>query len=601
MKHPHAHRRIAFASAIWLLAAGSALRAGEVPSEPTPEDRAGYWLDRIIRGPEPASFEISNIHKDLLLDAERNLAAIPDASLARLADPELLLRVQSQEDANPWHAILSVLVQLGKLRPDVARAWAVPASRHELLTLRRAAIEVFEALHSPLDGPVLLEAIERDATDRLIGPRAALVLLTLGAPWDAAAARAVYARAPADGPLMTRGLWADLPVIASEAPGGARPDLLAWWGFLTESAGPRRADPPKGGAGKGRAIDPEVLAVVALPHALTRGARAASMVRMELARTGGPEARAQAARDRESDDPEIREVATVLKERPATDEERAHVRSLATGFVIQLVGASPPALDDVVSVARALRKDESPDALRLLLELFRAIPLDIRWKAPHLEVFEGLVVRGAPLALEIERLIGIGSDTAIDLALFLTRRSGGPAFIPPLERFLATPAAEPVRLRVRRELVFLYTKWAQHGGLPDDVAKKFANDLATWIEDSGDRSGVGLVATLADLGPAGEAELAARLEGPKRELYVAGLVIGGDHYVGADVTKALLAPLDRRTPRIERRRLLGVVFDIASSSATATLEDARDRMNDEGRADVDTVLRYVRHRYSISR
>ena len=150
-------------------------------------------------------------------------------------------------------------------------------------------------------------------------------------------------------------------------------------------------------------------------------------------------------------------------------------------------------------------------------------------------------------------------------------------------------------------LAYLCTRALGHGGLPDDVAKKIAAEVATWIDDANDPSAVGLVAILLDLGPHGETQLVEGLGGAKRDLYVAGLALGGDHYAGAYVTTALLAPLNRRTPRVERWRLLGIAFHLASSSATVTTEDARDRQGEEGRVDFETLLRYVRHRYSIGR
>ena len=590
------------AAALTLLGSGlPCLEAAERAPAPSPDARAAYWIERLVRGPEPMTFEIPKVYKDLLLDAEANLEVVADASLVRLSDAGLQQRVQSQDDANPWHAILAVLARIGSRRPEVARAWAGPALRHELLTLRRAAMEVFEALSDRDDTAILLESIERDATDRLVGPRAAAILLKFGAPQDTAAARAVYARAPADGPLMSSGLWAELPSLAAEASGGARPDLLAWWSFLTENAGPRRADPARGGNGKGRALDPELLAVVAVPHALTSGARAAATARLALSGQGGPSARAQAQRDIGSPDPDVREVASALSERAMTDEERAAVRRRAMEFVASLPGPTHPSPEDVASVARALRSDESPEALELLTELFRAIPVNADWKVAVLAVFDGLVVRSVPLGPEIERVIGLGTAEAVDLALYLARRSGGATFIPVFEAFLASPQGAPHRLRLRRELAFLYTGRLQHGGLDAETLGKLAKDVATWVEDESDPSAVGLIAVLADLGALGEARIVEGLRGSKRSLYVDGLSLEERHYLGVEVTAALLEPVTRRTGAPERQRLLGITFHVASGAATPILEDLRARLSDEGRADVDSILGLIRHRASLGR
>ena len=277
-------------------------------------------LTRIVRGPEPTSFAIPAFHKDLLLDAERNLAALPEPTLDLLADPALVARLQAQDDANPWHAILAVLARIGTRRPDVARAWAEPALRHGLLTLRRAALAGVRRAPRPRRrrrrSPPRSIATRRTACSGPDWRRAS----STWAPRRTRSRRVQSSRArrPTDhgcragcGPIFRRS--------RARRRAGARPDLLAWWAFLTETAGPRRADPARGGAGRGRSIDPAVLSVVAVPHALTSGSRAAAIARRALARLGSETARRFADADRRSPDADVAEVATEILERPATD------------------------------------------------------------------------------------------------------------------------------------------------------------------------------------------------------------------------------------------------------------------------------------------
>ena len=69
---------------LWLAMAVAVLpspaaRAGET-RPPTDGERVSYWLDRVLRGPEPTAFAIPNFHLALLQDAERNLVELGDAT-----------------------------------------------------------------------------------------------------------------------------------------------------------------------------------------------------------------------------------------------------------------------------------------------------------------------------------------------------------------------------------------------------------------------------------------------------------------------------------------------------------------------------------------
>lgn len=571
--------------------------AGSPAPRPTDAERAAYWLDRIVKGPEPTALAIPRFHKELLADAERNLIALGDVTLERLSEPEWIERTQLQEDTNPWHTILAIVTALGPRRPEVARAWAVPAIRHEQLTLRRASIAVFEALRSPADGPVLLDALARNGDDRLLAPRLAGLLLRFGAPYDGEAARTIYARAVADRPEGASSLWTDLPAVASDAPDRARPDLLAWWSLLTEVGGPRAPDPVKVGAAAARSIDPVRMVVLASPHALTSARLAAAEARFALARQGNATAVRFVEADLGSPDPTVSGVARRFADRPATPVDRDAVRARAMAYVAALSGADAPTPEQVSVVARALRSDESPDALRRLEDLFRAMPPTPVWKGALIDVFEGLVVRGGALEEAMRRLLfEVGTPDAVNLAFYCILHAPGSAYIPIVEEWLATPAAAWRRLRTRRELAFLYTSRHVHHDLDAATAATYAANVRGFVEDPEDPSGASLASVLLDLGAAGEAALAKGLAGPRRGLYLDGLDAGANRYVGRAVVEAILAPLDRRTPVEERQRLLRLVFRTASASSADVLEAAAARLPEAGRAELETVLRIVRHR-----
>src|SRR5262249_33306263 len=148
-------------------------------------------------------------------------------------------RLTTQDDANPWHAILEVLRRVGATRPEVARAWALPAFERPLMTLRRAAIATLAALNSPLDGPGLLAALERDADDRVVGPASVRALLAMGPPWSAAAVRVAYERGVADAPGGGGNLWDPMTAAILESKTKDADDLLAGWASLAAVSGPR--------------------------------------------------------------------------------------------------------------------------------------------------------------------------------------------------------------------------------------------------------------------------------------------------------------------------------------------------------------------------
>lgn len=593
---PARARRLApFAFALLLVFAARTSSA----EAPTSEQRVAYWLDRLVQGAEPTTYLIPNFHQGLLLDAERNLVALGDATLDRLADPKFRERVQANPDANTWHAILTVLVPLAKRRPDVARAWANPALEKPLLTLRRAALPVLEALSDPADGPLLTAVLARDAEDRTLGPMAAKTLLRLGPPWDAAAASLMFERGTADRPDGTSGAWTQFPTALQEARGAARPEVLAWWALLTEASGPRAKDPTPPAGKPARHLDPTHMIVVPLEHAMTSSRIPAAEARSLLAKSGFAPYVASAQRDLESADPTIVARAREGLRRAATPAERAQIRTRANEILGRLSKGVPgDAPSDVAALAMALETDEDPHAASILHHLLDAYPTSIAWKDAIVATYDALLHRREEPLGYVQGLLRSGDPSRVDLALFLIRHAKSAEFVPLLETWMEDLGSEPYRLRARRELLFLCAYRMQNGGISTEDVAPFMPRLQSWIEDPADPSAIGFVGTLLELGPPGEKVLAEGLRGPRRALYLAPLARAAAHYVSLEVVEALLAPLSATTPVDQFRATLDAVFYVAPGDAAPLLEALAARLPEPRRADVEFLLRIVRHRAS---
>ena len=102
--------------------------------------------------------------------------------------------------------------------------------------------------------------------------------------------------------------------------------------------------------------------------------------------------------------------------------------------------------------------------------------------------------------------------------------------------------------------------------------------------------------TLLELGPAGEAEVAAGLAGSHRESYVEALSHALEHPVGLEVVRALLAPLSETTSPAARRAVLTAVFYAAPAEAAPLLAELASRLPAAAATDVEMVRQIVRRR-----
>ncbi len=571
---------------------------GDADAPQSAAARAAYWLDRLLLGPDGPSLGIPHYHQNLLVDAQKGLVDVREATLERLADEGLRERVTSSGDTNAWHGILGVLIQIGPDRPQVARAWAAPALQQGEVTLRRLAAGVFSALRAPEDVAVLLEALRRDAADRMIAPALMKTLVSMGPSAAAVAARFAYGRLPVDGGEGSS-VWNSLPNLLEQAHGGPFDDVLAWWGLLTDGSGPRAPDPV---AVRGQAlprIDPDRMAVLARAHFLTDGRRATAESHALLALRGRPTATAAIHAEAASGDPLLRasaaRVLAKLRLRAGTDREAVRTRAGALLNNLPELDKADPA--EVVDLAEALRVDESPEARDLLVRLFAAMPTLPAWRATYAVVHDGIVVRGGDPAPRLEVLLRSAQPREPELALFLIRRSRDPRYVDVLERWYADPASAPMRPRLRRELIFLVVaSLSGTARIPPDRLAAFAASVRGWAEDPRDPSAGGLVSALFDLGAPGQAELAAGLAGPRRGIFVDALRGAPLGRLDPAGMAALLAPLGRDTPPAERAMLLQAVYFTAGGSAVPALQAARMRLHPDARAEADALLRMIRNR-----
>ena len=582
-----------------LVALGGArgARAGAAERPPSRTERAAYWLDRLVTGPERTSYAIRSFHQTLLDDAIANLAATPDETLALLAEEPRRARLTSQVDANPWHAVLEVLRQVGATRPDVTRAWALPALENPLLTLRRAAIPPLAGLRSSTDGPTLVAELRRDAEDRVAGPAAARALLALGPPWDAAAARIAYERGPADAPGATGLLWEPMAdaIVEAKSPGAA--DVLAWWATLAAVGGPRAATPD--GA---RPRDASPARAFASPQDLLGvGRGAAAHARAALSERGLAPWRAAVERDAASSDPFVAGVARESLRRTAGPAEFPALREEARALLdaVLVPESRPPPVDEARSLVRTLDRDADPAATALLRRFVLETPATLL--RAMLDAYDALAKRGAKPTSDVLRLLASPQRSSVDRATALIRHANDPAYLGPVLAWTEGQTEASQRSSGRRLWLFVLSQALSHGGVDPEVLADGVRRAVEWSKDPRDPSAAGLLGVLLDLGPPGLAAVEDGLRGPDRPVYLALLPPRPGRPLPPSLVDALLAPIDRDTPAPTRRAALDAAFFTAGGDSAEGLRALARRLDDAGSADVETVLSIVAHRVRSDR
>ena len=96
--------RVALVSAVvaGAVVSGFVVRSARAaPPALTDADRAAYWLERILRGPEPARLVLADFPQGVLSDAQSNRERLAAPTLERLSHPALPRAVQHNPHPNP--------------------------------------------------------------------------------------------------------------------------------------------------------------------------------------------------------------------------------------------------------------------------------------------------------------------------------------------------------------------------------------------------------------------------------------------------------------------------------------------------------------------
>ena len=583
-------RGVAVALAILLLASSTTVARA---APPTDAERVAYWLERILRGPEPSRLALADFHQGVLSDAQGNLERLPDATLDRLDDPALRQRVLANPDINPWHGLLAVLARIGPRRPAVARAWAAPGLLHDDRQIREQALTAVVALGSAEDAPAVLALLRRDAADRVMAPVAITALVALGPPWDGAAARTALEVGRDDGAGVGSTAWASVvgALAASKAP--SRDAVLAWIALVAETGGPRA---PFARTRSAALAPDDPRDVVPLAALRTSGRRLAAVARTTLARAGFAPWRAAVETDlRDCDDPDLGKIAEQARPRDAAAKAAALRRLADLAGRARTEAVPPEVLSSAVAEVVSDRADGAGTALAACLAV---LPADAAYGEALLRAFDGARALGVEPVEVVRAMLASGDPTRIELAMRLVRRAPDGPYLDVVEPWLATVTDPVARSEGRRATVFLHAVGHGKGRLPAARVEAFASVVRAWGEDPSDPSAAGLLGGLLDLGPAGEREVAAGLRGPSRAVYVDLLASSAARFVGPEVVEALVAPLSARTPAAERVRVFTAVFRCAGADALPALEAAVGRLAPADRADGEALLRLVGHRAS---
>jgi hypothetical protein len=269
----------------------------------TDADRAAYWLECILRGPNPRGWS-RRLPPGVFSDAQANPSASPTTSSG--SPTPRCSGVQANPDINPWHGLLVVLARIGPRRPDVARAWATPGLAHADRQIREQALTAVVALGSPADGPALLDVVRRDPADRVLAPVAISALVAMGPPWDGAAARVALETGRDDGAGVGSTAWATVVGALEVSKAPTRDAVLAWTALVAETSGPRASLPRH----RNLLVAPDdPREVVAAAATRSSGRLIAAVARASLSRAGFAPWRAAVLRDLAGDDADLRRIA----------------------------------------------------------------------------------------------------------------------------------------------------------------------------------------------------------------------------------------------------------------------------------------------------
>ncbi len=619
-----------------------AARPAPVAAAPLPPvsraEKAAFALERLTRGPlrRTGAFEIPSLHLLNLQHARRDLIALPDETVALLRDEDRrasLTRLTSAGEARPsWHSVLDVLLGLPVHPVDLALAWTEGVEKANDAPLHRRAAYALAATRDPKAAPRLLTLLRLRARDREVGRIALEALLALGDPWDRQALERVYRY----GGSRT---WGRVPLLIAGAAEGPAPtdldaDALAWWALLAETGAPvpftdldRVVRPAWAGlvlrlrddvwpserlelglAQRFRRLVAPARVLEGsggIPHRRDRtallpprgvqpgGGKTAAQARVLLAEAGF-DAYVQAVRhDLRSRDVMLADIAAASRASGAADHAAELHAAVVDQYVASLGGFSSTdttAAGGSLDRLAELRPEAAVAYAWTILEQARP------WAAHEVPLkiaYEVLAEREDARLLETVSALARSPEAGeASVALSLIRWARDPRFVPAVLAGIASVPPESQALQ-RRLLVWLQT--APDAGLTDEAAEAFVRRYGTWIDETLDAEAAGLVTGLLDLGAPGFAAYAEGLRGPRRHVYLSGL-LSRPGVVPPVLAEALLAPIDSDTSILERHAVWVAIYRSAPPEAAGYLVAARNRLTPQVRAETDDILEVVRHR-----
>lgn len=627
------HRIAPVLAACLLLAGcgdGEGTAAYPVPDlPPVPrEEKARFALDRLLHGPLPrtAAFAIPQLHAQNLEHARSDLAALKAETLALLADPALQEALtRPGADRNPWHNVLEVLAGLETPPAGLLVAWCEPALEVSDLPLDRRAVRVLErAPHADAASALLLRFLERRPRDREVAPLALRLLAARGSPWRERALATAFRGG-------SRVLWERTATDLAAAEDGD--DALAWFALLADTSGPvevrgtgRTVDAawyfaralldeavwPRevlaldaaGRAGRivapASALDaggflpepPDASPVYAWRQALVTGRPAAANARCALALAGHAAFRQAVLDDLSSYDAMLEALARACPVTADAAEDLENARIVAELFLDDLRSGRRPDTTEVLGALATIAEAQPAEGVSALEQVLRTA----RPAVAYQKVIEG--AHDLLRTLDADRLRSVARELALsedaqerEVGLLLVRRGRDPRHAALLDELLAG-AAPAERAALRRLAVWV---WTAPSGHDDQARAAFAERYARWVDESDDAQAQVLAPGLLDLGAPGAAAYAQGLLGPRRPVYVQGL-LRRSRLVRVEVVEALLRPVDATTSPGDRHAAWIAVYRLAPPAAAPFVAAARMRLAPPDRVEVDDVLAVVRHR-----
>lgn len=605
-------------------------------------DIAAEALERLERGPSAATFAMGAprgpdgavlgeagvwtgaLHTYNLEWARRDLLAVPDATLALLADDAVVRRLTDVHPRNigPWKEVLALLRVLPGAPSALVLRYVDPAMGEPHGDyIRMQALRTLAGLRDEVAYARMATLVDAHGANPEISALLAPPLLRAGTTWRALALTTLLRHAEGRAWLrVDASLTGDLPSAQVDLD---RADALAWWGVLVDGSGPVLPDTEPAIKRSVAGATGVVLAAESLPGAPGRalglapagrdGWRATSLADdpvMPLVAYlfvgSEPAVAAQCTLARWDRQPYVAAVARDIGREDVDPERAAQARHC---MLPEFVGdvrarsadelarwlADPTARFDLVALLRAVNGLPDPrqdlQARALLEQLFERLPDDGNADVVAKRVHDLLAPCEAGLVERLAAMLATGTPVQRQRARTLMLESPDGRHLPALERHLATLSAGEREGIWSRTLRFVATA---QGIAPEDT-RRWIEQLVERIETLPPEVGASFAPALLDFGEAGAARFAAGLRSASRARFVAGWP-AGTQVVPREVAEALLEPLDAATPAQDVLHALTLAYRSFPPSAAPALAALASRLPRDVARDVEPVLHRVRRR-----